>query len=167
MKDLLAQWAQSIAASPLQDLVIGWLRNVPGLPPIVQTIHILSVACVMASIVMIDLRALGVAVPSQSPDEMIRRLMPWLWTALVLLVLSGLPFVIARPRRYLLNPVFGIKVGLLALALVCSVLVQRMIRKSSGVALLKSMAAVSALAWLGVVLAGRWIAYSDYLFPPE
>jgi hypothetical protein len=167
MKDVLAQWAQSIAASPLQDLVIGWLRNVPGLPPIVQTVHILSVACVMTSVVMIDLRVLGVAVPSQSPDEMIRRLMPWLWTALVSLVLSGLPFVIARPRRYLLNPVFGIKVALLTTALACSVLVARLIRKSSGGALLKSAAAVSALAWLGVVLAGRWIAYSDYLFPPE
>jgi hypothetical protein len=167
MKDTLVQLAQSIAASPLQDLVIGWLRNVPGLPPIVQTVHILSVACVMASIVMIDLRVLGIAVPSQSPDEMIRRLMPWLWTALVLLVLSGLPFVIARPRRYLLNPVFGIKVVLLTAALACSVLVAQLIRKSYGGALLKTATTISVLAWLGVVLAGRWIAYSDYLFPPE
>ena len=29
------------------------------------------------------------------------------------------------------------------------------------------IAAVSMLLWIGVVLAGRWIAYADYLFVPE
>jgi hypothetical protein len=29
------------------------------------------------------------------------------------------------------------------------------------------IAALSLLLWIGVVLAGRWIAYVDYLFPPE
>ncbi len=28
-------------------------------------------------------------------------------------------------------------------------------------------AALSLLLWLGVVMAGRWIAYSDYIFWPE
>ena len=28
-----------------------------------------------------------------------------------------------------------------------------------------SIAAVSLLLWVGVVLAGRWIAFADYLFP--
>ena len=32
---------------------------------------------------------------------------------------------------------------------------------------LKLLAAVSIALWVGVVLAGRWIAYSDYLFWPE
>jgi hypothetical protein len=26
---------------------------------------------------------------------------------------------------------------------------------------------LNLIAWSGVVLAGRWIAYADYLFPPE
>lgn len=167
MKDSLMHLAQSIAASALQDVVVGWLRNVPGLPPIVQTVHILSVACVMASIVMIDLRLLGLAVPSQSPEEMARRLMPWLWTALSLLLLSGAMFVIARPHRYFLNPVFGIKLALLMVAIACSTMVRRLIQSGSHSVLLKAAASLSLLAWLGVVLAGRWIAYSDYLFMPE
>ena len=29
----------------------------------------------------------------------------------------------------------------------------------------KAIAATSLLLWIGVVLAGRWIAYADYLFP--
>jgi hypothetical protein len=164
---ILTEIARSIAGSPLNEIATDLLRNVPGLPPIVQTVHIFSVACVMASIVMIDLRVLGFALPSQSPQEMIRRLMPWFWTALVLLALSGLMFVFARPRRYFVNPVFGAKFAFLALALFFTLIVQRLVRTSANPALAKSMAALSLLAWFGVVLAGRWIAYADYLFPPE
>jgi hypothetical protein len=167
MSDWLLQLAKAINGSPLHDLTVGWLRTVPGLPPIVQTVHILSVATVAASIVMIDLKALGWALPRQQLTEMTRRLQPWLWTALPLLALSGAVFVVARPRRYFINPVFGIKLALLALALLASVVVLRTSRKSAPGATLKIAAAVSLFAWLGVVLAGRWIAYSDYLFPPE
>jgi len=164
---VFTQIAQSIAGSPVNHLATDLLRNVPGLPPIMQTVHIFSIACVMASIVMIDLRVLGLAVPSQSPQEMVRRLMPWLWTALVLLALSGLMFVVARPRRYFVNPVFGAKFALLALAIFFTVIVQRLVKKSSNAAFTKLAAAFSLMAWIGVVLAGRWIAYADYLFPPE
>jgi hypothetical protein len=31
----------------------------------------------------------------------------------------------------------------------------------------KLVAALSLLLWVSVVLAGRWIAYADYLFPEE
>ena len=32
---------------------------------------------------------------------------------------------------------------------------------------MKLIAAISLLLWICVVLAGRWIAYVDYLFPEE
>jgi hypothetical protein len=167
MKDILSQLAQSIAASPVQDVVVSWLRNVPGLPPIVQTVHILSIACIFASALMLNLRVIGLAVPTQSPNEMARRLMPWMWTALALLLASGLMFVIARPRRYLRNPVFGIKFALLLLAISCSVVLRRVLEIPRLQSWTKPLAALSLTAWVGVILAGRWIAYSDYLFPPE
>jgi len=31
----------------------------------------------------------------------------------------------------------------------------------------KLLATISLLLWIGVVLAGRWIAYVDYLLPEE
>jgi hypothetical protein len=31
----------------------------------------------------------------------------------------------------------------------------------------KAVAALSLLLWIGVVMAGRWIAYRDYIFPIE
>jgi len=168
MSTTLAQLAQSIGTSSLHDLLVAWLRTVPGLPPIVQTLHILSIAVVMGSIVMIDLKVLGLALPSQNTGEMMRRLLPWTWSALVLLAISGLVFVIARPRRYFVNPVFGIKVALLLPAIVLTAVLHRLHKRPTvPSALVKCIAALSLPLWLGVMLAGRWIAYADYLFPPD
>jgi hypothetical protein len=167
MNDILVELARGIAGSPVNEFIVWSLRNVPGLPPIVQTVHLLSIAVVMGSIVMVNLKVLGVALPNQNAGEMMRRLIPWTWWALLLLLLSGLVFVIARPRRYLVNPVFGIKFALLGIAVVCTLVLQRLHRQSTSSVTIKLFAALSLCAWLGVVLAGRWIAYADYLFPPE
>jgi hypothetical protein len=168
MNEFLMELARGINGSGVQSVIVNWLRTVPGLPPIVQTFHILGIGVVMGTIVMLNLRVLGWAVPSQSLSEMTRRLMPWLWSALAVSLLSGLMFVIARPRRYFVNPVFGIKFALLSVAIVLSVALPRLIaRKAVPASILKAVAGVSMLVWIGVMLAGRWIAYADYLFPPE
>lgn len=167
---MLREWAQTIAVSAPHEWATYLLRNVPGLPPIVQTIHILSVVAVVASIVFIHLRVLGLALPSQSLNEMMRRLLPWTWWALPVLLVSGLPFILARPQRYFLNPVFGIKVLSITLVLAITYVFVRALKKAGGddVKLslgLKLLSAISISLWLLIILAGRWIAYVDYLFP--
>ena len=52
---------------------------VPGLPPITQSFHIMGIAAVVGSIVMVDLKFLGPALPNQNVSEMIRRLLPCTW----------------------------------------------------------------------------------------
>jgi hypothetical protein len=169
MRDFIAN---TLARSPLNELAVYWLGNVPGLPPIAQSFHIAGIAIMMGTIVLIDLRILGLAVRSQHIGEMIRRLMPWVWGALLVNATSGLLFVVARPYRYFYNPVVAIKFSLLALAVVLALVVHgRALRepdyweRSVGRrAVSQGIALVSLVLWVGVVLAGRWIAYSDYLF---
>lgn len=162
----------ALATSGASETAIYLLGNVPGLPPIAQSVHILGIAVVMSSIVMVDLRFLGVAVPSQNVSEMIHRLLPWTWWALLLNFITGLLFVVAQPARYFFNPVFSWKFSLLVPAVVLAFVVYRLgkreacywersaARRLSG----KVIAAISLVLWIGVVLAGRWIAYAEYLF---
>lgn len=170
MREFLQSVAQFIAASAPHDWSLYLLRNVPGFPPIVQTLHILSVAVVVASIIFINLRVLGWAVGLQQVQEMQRRLLPWFWSALPILFLSGLVFVLARPHRYFLNPVFGIKVAsFVAVMLITVVSLWQMNRPAntySPTLTLKLLSIMSIALWLLIMLAGRWIAYKDYLFPP-
>jgi hypothetical protein len=108
------------------------------------------------------------AARSQDPSEMAARLAPWTWWSLPLLFVSGMVFVLARPGRYFVNPVFGIKFALLIPALLLTFTLYRLLANPQfNRAPTRIVAALSLLAWIGVVLAGRWIAYADYLFPPD
>lgn len=148
------------------DTAVHLLSTVPGLPPIVQTVHLLGIAIVLGSVVLLDLRILGLALPSQNVQELTRRVMPWLWCTLPVMVLSGLPFVLARPERYFSNPVFRWKFALLLPAIALAVVLQVIsIRRpdywqARGMrAAVRAIAAASLLLWAGVVLAGRWIGH--------
>jgi hypothetical protein len=167
VSEFLGTIARAIAESRAHEVVVHLLSNVPGLPPIVQTVHLVAIATVMGSIVVVCLKVLGLALPSQPTEELVRRLVPWTWWALPVLFVSGLVFVIARPRRYFSNPVFGIKVALITFAVLITTLLHRLAERwpKRGA---KLLAGVSLAAWVSIVLAGRWIAYADYLFPePE
>ena len=151
----------------MHDTVVYLLSNVPGLPPIVQTFHLLGIAVIMSSVVLLDLRILGLALPSQEVQELTRRVMPWVWWTLPVMLLSGSMFVFARPRRYFTNPIFGLKFALLLPAIALAAVLHFVSVRKPDASGTKVIAAVSLLLWVGVVLAGRWIAYVDYLFPEE
>jgi hypothetical protein len=172
MEQALSRFALLLRNSPLHDAAVYLLSNVPGFPPIVQTVHLLSIACIAGSIVMIDLKVLGLALPSQNLSELVRRSMPWLWWSLPMLLISGSMFVLARPQRYFVNPVFGIKFALLLPAVLLALVFHLRARRTgyweespARRVQAKTIAAVSLLLWIGVLLAGRWIAFADYLFP--
>jgi hypothetical protein len=175
MPHVLTDVARALMQSPIHTFALYLLSNVPGFPPVIQTIHILGVTAIMGSIVMIDLKVLGLALPGQSTPELVHRLMPWMWWALPVNAVSGLTLVFARPLRYAINPVFGLKFTMMAPAILlagvfhlASMKDPSFWERSSGRrASAKVIAGLSLLLWIGVVFAGRWIAYADYLFAME
>jgi hypothetical protein len=170
---VLQDLTRALAATPIHGLAMHLLTDVPGVAPIVQTVHLLSIAAVMGSIVLIDLKVLGLALPSQSTTELVRRLMPWTWWALPLLAASGSIFIVALPERYFSNPVFGLKLAMLGPAIALAAVFQRASAKDARFwersrgrrASARIVAGLSLVLWIGVALAGRWIAYADFLFP--
>ncbi|HEY8537768.1 MAG TPA: DUF6644 family protein [Steroidobacteraceae bacterium] len=168
MNDGLRELARWIANSAANDVAVHWLRNVPGLPPIAQTLHLVSIAVILGSIVVFNLRVLRLIAPSQDPVEMSQRLAPWTWAALPVLFLSGSIFVLARPHRYFMNPIFGIKLAALVAACALAAIGYALARRGEVASLrARGVALVGLLAWIGTILAGRWIAYVDYLFPSD
>lgn len=164
-----------IVGSPLQQGALYLLSQIRGFPPMIQTVHILGISAIMGSTVLLDLRLLGLALRSHPLPELTRRLMPWTWWALPFLFVSGIVFVLARPQRYAMNPVFRAKYMILAPALLLTLAFHLVSIKDPAYwesttarrALGRAVGAASLLLWLGVVMAGRWIAYADYLVPVE
>jgi hypothetical protein len=150
-----------LTRTPAHHAVRDLMRAAPWINPAVQTLHIVSIGVVVGSIGMINLRLLGLAGRRQGLDEMGRRLMPWFWSALALLAMTGAVLVMTRPARYFDNPVFIGKLVLLLAVLGLTLALRRTLATGAapGHGAVRILAGVSVALWIGVIFAGRWIAY--------
>lgn len=136
--------------------------------PSFQVVHILAVAALFGSVVMMNLRLLGLAGRSRTMSQTVRRYLPWVWCGLAVLLLTGLGMIIAEPPRELLNPAFWTKMVLVTVATLLSLWFQLSVNRNiarweltheSRVAVRVGSAAVISL-WIVIMLLGRWIAYA-------
>ena len=152
-----------LAATPLSQSI----QTIDWIIPAVQTIHILAVAAVISSALMIDLRLLGIGWQGQSVAVIARRFLPFVWWPLPILATTGAVLIVAEPARALQNPVFYLKMGLLVVAAAvtraCQIPLRfdaafwELSRRRRQVARL--IAVASLPLWVGIIFAGRWIAY--------
>src|SRR5215471_19968794 len=77
--------------------------------PTVQTIHILAIAVVASSALMIDLRLIGVFWANRPMKNVTARFLPLVWWPLLVLLGTGVIMIIAEPARSLKNPAFQLK----------------------------------------------------------
>jgi hypothetical protein len=161
---MTASFSTWIAGTDLSE----WIRATPWVVPMVQSVHILAVAAVMAAGAMMNLRLLGWIGRDSSTAILEGRYLPPIWIALLILLASGTVLVIGEPRRELLNPVFRAKMVLVIVAVGATHLLRRHARGPSGGWDLtpanrigvRSLAFASLLLWLAILTAGRWIAYT-------
>jgi hypothetical protein len=145
-----------------------WLQSHFYAIPVFQTIHILSIAILFASTLMVSLRVLGLTGGDQSLDATLRRHRPWIWGALLALIASGIVLLISEPVRNMINPIFWIKMGLLLVAATFSLVFQRSVRlrtaswdvSPNGHAALRVGSVAIVILWCAVMAGGRWIAYA-------
>lgn len=127
--------------------------------PAVESIHFLGFAFLIGTIAMVDLRLLGFGMRQQA-GELERRLAPWTYAGVAMMLTTGPAMFTSDAVRYYFNPSFRIKMTCLALALLFNFTLHRSIaRANSSGAAAKFAAFVSLLLWTGVVGAGRMIAF--------
>jgi hypothetical protein len=134
--------------------------------PTVQSIHIVAIGVVLASVFMIDLRVLGLAGRDQSLLETTSRFGPWLSGALCVLLATGIFMIIGEPARELLAFSFWFKMFLVALGTLIAAVFQITLKrnehyweKSLHRGSVKILAVSTFLIWVGIVVLGRLIAY--------
>jgi len=141
------------------DKFCSWLEQTPlsqtiqstsWVVPTVQTIHILAIAAVMSSVLMLDLRLLGVVGTDQPLARVTSRFRPVIWWTLPILLATGAVMIIGEPARSLANSVFQLKMLLLLAAIGVTAAFHQGPR---------IVAVLSLALWIGIVFAGRWIAY--------
>ena len=153
----LARWLSETAAS-------GAIRQIDGLVPVLQTIHILAIAIVLSSVLMVDLRVLFARPAMPPPQDVARRFEAWIWSGLIVLAASGAPLIVAEPQRTLLNVSFQIKMALIVVAAVATYVLLQSLRRSADARRAvgpRFLAGGTLILWCMVAAAGRFIAYTQ------
>ena len=156
----LAAW---LATTSLNSVI----QNNYWMIAVIQSVHILCIAIVVTSMGMLDLRLVGIAGKRQSLVDVGRRFLPWTWTALVLLLLSGSLLITAEPARELQSDFFWLKMTLIACVVALTVSFQLVLNLGAGFwernrPIAVVVGVISLGLWIGIVVCGRWIAYGAH-----
>lgn len=132
--------------------------------PTILTLHTVGLACLAGPSAAIDLRLLGVA--PELPIRPLERFFPVMWIGFWLNAVTGLALVVAYPTKALTNPLFYVKLLLIALALGVLQTLRRRVFRSPELCDAKAsrgiqwLAAASLALWLATIFSGRWLAYT-------
>jgi hypothetical protein len=157
---------QPIINSIYESGVSTAIRDTFWVIPFIQSIHILAIATLVGSALVVDLRLAGVLALDETPGLVATRYMKWLWAALIVLLATGMVMLVGEPDRVLANQIFWLKMALVLTATVMTVLFRLPLLRE-GFSLehaywaraTKPLAWLSLLIWIGVIFCGRWIAY--------
>jgi hypothetical protein len=135
--------------------------------PLLESLHVITATFVVGSILMVDLRLLGLAARQHPVSRITREVIPWTLTAFGLSAVTGAGMFMTRASHYIDNRAFQVKLVLLVLAGVNMAVFH--LGTSRGLARWDTAPVTSAasrlagasslLLWVGVMLAGRWIGH--------
>jgi hypothetical protein len=115
--------------------------------PVVESIHVIGLAAFVGTLVLEDLRTLGLKIPDT------RHLKVWTLAGLAMMLLTGATMFLSDTMRYRHNPAFRMKISLLVLALATHGPLRRFGPRFAAI--------LSLILWTCVVLAARAIADFD------
>ena len=158
MLDPFLVWLESTALSE-------WVTGSPSMLafPGILALHAIGMALAAGLAGVLDLRILGVAPGVPLAD--FRRFRPALWGGFWLNAVSGVLLLVGYPTKALTNPVFYLKLVLIAVAMVLYVRIDRLVRAGdpahpATARTLRRFAITSLACWAGAITAGRLLAYT-------
>ena len=155
-------WVQNTPPSLLLQKNEAWFV------PTMQSIHIAGIGVVLACVLMMSLRVLGVAGGDRTVLQTQERFGPWLTGALWLLLATGLLIILCEPRA-LVTFSFWLKMALVIVGALVAWAFQRSVR-AHGAAWdeslvqrrpVKAMAVFTLVIWVAIIFLGRFIAYDQ------
>ena len=156
----MLEWLESSAlARMVQESMWGY--------PIVLSSHAVGMAILVGLALMINFRVLGLA--SKVPLTALKTMFRIAWVGLVINVVSGTMLFVANADAFFESTPFWLKISLLVIAVTLLVMLSRRIPDAGESAQdyvptpqVRWIAFLSSLAFFGVIVFGRLIAYWDW-----
>lgn len=140
--------------------------------PAMQTTHIVAIAILFSSVLMVGLRVMGWAGRDQTLKATVERFRRWFWGSLAILAITGMILIVTEPPRQLLAISFWLKMSILAVAVAIAMLFLRSIDRNaayweSAARLRTQVFGIGIFCvWCLVVFLGRFIAFDEQIWGP-
>lgn len=154
-----------------------WMRSNLKAMPLVEATHVLAVAIVFGTILIVDLRLLGYPHTRRSFHGLHEDLVRWTWGAFGIAVITGIMMVAPNASTYWRNVPFILKLLALFGAGVNMAVFERVISRTAASwdtgpppRAARAAAVLSILIWTTVIFLGRWIGFTkgyDYTVPDD
>lgn len=136
--------------------------------PLIESTHVIGLTLVFGTIAIVDLRLLGFASTQRSFQRLASDTLKWTWVAFAVTALTGGLMFITNAAVYFHNPYFRAKIVLLVLAAINVFVfevttgrtVQRWDQARSAPPLGRTVAALSLVIWIAVIVSGRMIGFT-------
>jgi len=160
-----------MAAMPLfraiQDSALGsTISTSTWMFPTIETLHVVALSIVLGSIVVVDLRLVGLASKERSITALTHDFLPWTWGAFALAAVTGTLLFTSRAADYMAITPFITKFVFMALAganmIYFHFATQRSIKDwdtGEPAAAGKFAGAVSLILWAAIVICGRQVGF--------
>ena len=160
----LAAFLKSLEASGLA----GKIRDSLYLFPVLEATHVLGLGLVFGTIMILDLRLLGLASANRPFQLVAADILKWTWAAFALTAVTGALMFITNATVYYHNFYFRSKMALLVLTAVNMLVfeltanraVQRWDKAPSAPAVGKAVAVLSLVMWIAIIFMGRLIGFT-------
>ena len=165
---------QSIQASAAGE----WMRTSVKAMPIVESIHVLAAATLFGTILIVDLRLLGLPDTRRPFTAVSREMLRLTWSAFCVAAIAGMLMFAANAHTYYGNTAFRLKMLALLGAGVNMALFQGITFRSVAAwdrnappPLAGRIAgALSILLWISVIFFARWVGFTkgyDFAIPQD
>jgi hypothetical protein len=150
-------WFQALAHSSIGH----YMQTSQWAFAVVEMVHLLALAALGGSVLILDLRLLGVTLRGESSAVISRDLGRILLVSLVMMILSGIGLLSEEAMKCYYSPAFRWKMALLATAVVFYLTLHRRVALRGNIGAVsrtqRVVAVISLLLWLGVGIVGRAI----------
>jgi hypothetical protein len=148
--------AQNIEASALGQTI----RESTWLFPAIESTHLLALALLGGSILIMALSILGWGLKTPVA-ELYKSAHRYLNGAVIVLLITGVLLGVSEPVKLYGRQAFWVKMISLALALLLTYFAfNPLVRRGASGASLRSITLLTIASWLMVAMAGRWIGFS-------
>jgi hypothetical protein len=150
------QWCEATAIGHV-------IKDSLWLFPVIESVHLLGLAALGGTLLIVDLRMLGLGLTRQPIAAVARDAQPWLLASIAVMILTGTALFLSESVKCYYSQAFWVKITTIPVALIFTLTVRRRVALRGTLdttAASRLVAIVSLGLWFTVAAAGRWIGFS-------